>query len=88
MDKWGKQFHDFVYDKTGWQMPRADGYFSGQGYSPSVPLDRPVGGRSQSELTVTFENAPPGMRVIDPKSGDPFMSVKTDVAYSPFRNPR
>ncbi|ELY4545815.1 phage tail tape measure protein [Cronobacter sakazakii] len=88
MDKWGKQFHDFVYEKTGWQMPRADGYFSGQGYSPSVPLDRPVGGRSQSELTVTFENAPPGMRVIDPKSGDPFMSVKTDVAYSPFRNPR
>ncbi|ELQ6061775.1 phage tail tape measure protein [Cronobacter sakazakii] len=88
MDKWGKQFHDFVYDKTGWQMPRADGYFSGQGYSPSIPLDRPVGGRSQSELTVTFENAPPGMRVIDPKSGDPFMSVKTDVAYSPFRNPR
>ena len=88
MDKWGKQFHNFVYDKTGWQMPRADGYFSGQGYSPSVPLDRPVGGRSQSELTVTFENAPPGMRVIDPKSGDPFMSVKTDVAYSPFRNPR
>ncbi|EOC0475173.1 phage tail tape measure protein [Cronobacter turicensis] len=88
MDKWGKQFHDFVYDKTGWQMPRADGYFSGQGYSQSVPLARPVGGRSQSELTVTFENAPPGMRVIDPKSGDPFMSVKTDVAYSPFRNPR
>ncbi|MFW0827800.1 phage tail tape measure protein [Cronobacter dublinensis] len=57
-------------------------------YSPNVGLSRPVGGRSQSELTVTFENAPPGMRVIDPKSGDPFMSVKTDVAYSPFRNPR
>ncbi len=56
-------------------------------YSPNVGLSRPVGGRSQSELTVTFENAPPGMRVIDPKSGDPFMSVKTDVAYSPFRNP-
>ncbi|ELY4122404.1 phage tail tape measure protein [Cronobacter sakazakii] len=56
-------------------------------YSPNVGLSRPVGGRSQSELTVTFENAPPGMRVIDPKSGDPFMSVKTDVAYSPFRTP-
>ncbi|EOL8968453.1 phage tail tape measure protein [Cronobacter dublinensis] len=57
-------------------------------YSPNVGLSRPVGSRSQSELTVTFENAPPGTRVIDPKSGDPFMSVKTDVAYSPFRNPR
>ncbi|ELY6212260.1 phage tail tape measure protein [Cronobacter dublinensis] len=57
-------------------------------YTPNVGLSRPVGGRSQSELTVTFENAPPGMRVIDLKSGDPFMSVKTDVGYSPFRNPR
>ncbi|ECC3382356.1 phage tail tape measure protein [Salmonella enterica subsp. enterica] len=43
--------------------------------------------RSQrSELKVTFDNAPPGMRVIDlPKTGDPFMKITHDVGYSPFK---
>ncbi|TGD04914.1 hypothetical protein, partial [Escherichia coli] len=37
-------------------------------------------------LKVTFDNAPPGMRVIDlPKTGDPFMKITHDVGYSPFR---
>lgn len=41
----------------------------------------------RSELKVTFDNAPPGMRVLDiPKSGNPLMDVTHDVGYSPFRN--
>jgi hypothetical protein len=43
----------------------------------------------RSELKVTFDNAPPGMRVLDiPKSGNPLMDVTHDVGYSPFRTPR
>lgn len=57
-------------------------------YSPNVGLTRAVSGRSQSEVKVSFENAPPGMRVTDPKSADPFMRVVTDVGYSPFRKPQ
>ncbi|EPP6560217.1 phage tail tape measure protein, partial [Shigella sonnei] len=40
-DEWGKQFHDFVYDMTGWQMPRGDGYLSpDKRYTPNVSLER------------------------------------------------
>lgn len=53
-------------------------------------LDRAVAPAAQrSELKVTFDNAPPGMRVLDiPKSGNPLMDVTHDVGYSPFRTPR
>ncbi|MBX9476470.1 phage tail tape measure protein [Yersinia enterocolitica] len=93
-DQWGKQFHDFVFEQTGWQMPRNDGYISipeGR-YQPRVPLDRtqllnlPSFSPQRSELKVKFENAPPGVRVIDvPQSGNPFMKITHDVGYSPFK---
>ncbi|MGU9932411.1 phage tail tape measure protein [Enterobacter asburiae] len=53
-------------------------------------LDRAAAPAAQrSELKVTFDNAPPGMRVLDiPKSGSPLMDVTHDVGYSPFRTPR
>ncbi|HFO0272916.1 TPA: phage tail tape measure protein [Enterobacter asburiae] len=53
-------------------------------------LDRAAAPAAQrSELKVTFDNAPPGMRVLDiPKSGNPLMAVTHDVGYSPFRTPR
>ena len=53
-------------------------------------LDRAAAPAAQrSELKVTFDNAPPGMRVLDiPKSGNPLMDVTHDVGYSPFRTPR
>ncbi|EFD4213909.1 phage tail tape measure protein, partial [Escherichia coli] len=90
-DEWGKQFHDFVYDMTGWQMPRGDGYLSpDKRYTPNVSLERnqllslSSSPATRSELKVTFDNAPPGMRVIDlPKTGDPFMKITHDVGYSP-----
>lgn len=60
--------------------------FLGQG----PVLDRAAAPAAQrSELKVTFDNAPPGMRVLDiPKSGNPLMDVTHDVGYSPFRTPR
>ncbi|EPL0491306.1 phage tail tape measure protein [Citrobacter koseri] len=99
MEEWGKDFHDFVYEKTGWQMPRGDGYFSGNGYQPAVSLNRPATSsgltsplapvQQRSELKVTFENAPQGMRVTDiPASGNPLMGISHDVGYSPFKTPR
>ncbi|CSQ00651.1 putative tail protein [Shigella sonnei] len=92
-DEWGKQFHDFVYDMTGWQMPRGDGYLSpDKRYTPNVSLERnqllslASSPATRSELKVTFDNAPPGMRVIDlPKTGDPFMKITHDVGYSPAK---
>ncbi|ELP25060.1 Phage tail length tape-measure protein [Pantoea agglomerans 299R] len=52
----------------------------------SSPMPYPL---QRQELTVKFENAPPGTRVSDiPKTGNPLMTVKTDVGYSPFRNPQ
>ena len=50
-------------------------------------LDRAaVPAAQRSELKVTFDNAPQGMRVQDiPKSGNPLMDVTHDVGYSPFR---
>jgi TP901 family phage tail tape measure protein len=64
-------------------------------YLPKVPINRtsagglnsPVTPQTQrSELKVTFDNAPPGMRVVDvPKAGNPLMTINHDVGYSPFR---
>lgn len=49
--------------------------------SPALP--RP----QRSELKVTFDNAPQGMRVVDvPDKGNPLMTINHDVGYSPFRN--
>lgn len=136
MDEWGKDLHDFVYEKTGWQMPRGDSYVSptpltepvlpkiflaNQGnqspmlqgnyldsvtspiikpVEPLVPsvfpptkqpvLDRAVAPTAQrSELKVTFENAPQGMRIKEiPKNADPLMKITHDVGYSPFSTTR
>ncbi|HAS1123631.1 TPA: phage tail tape measure protein [Enterobacter cloacae] len=120
MDEWGKDLHDFVFEKTGWQMPRGDSYISveplkapvaprvlraeqgnpasiqpGGIYPPVLPqpgkyLERASSPVTQrGELKVTFDNAPPGMRVQEiPKSGDPLMNITHDVGYSPFRTPR
>ncbi|MBL5911225.1 phage tail tape measure protein [Enterobacter asburiae] len=92
MDEWGKSFHDFVYDKTGIQLPRGDGYTSGNGYAPSIPLSmgsslnkESAARRQQSELKVTFENAPPGMNVSGLQTrGSALMDIKTDVGYNPL----
>ncbi|EDF2220532.1 hypothetical protein CE967_23050 [Salmonella enterica subsp. enterica serovar Enteritidis] len=64
-------------------------------YQPYVPLTRRSGvleraappSTQRSELKVTFENAPQGMRVLDiPKTGNPLMNITHDVGYSPFSN--
>ncbi|EFT2541381.1 phage tail tape measure protein [Salmonella enterica] len=64
-------------------------------YQPYVPLTRHSGvleravppSTQRSELKVTFENAPQGMRVLDiPKTGNPLMNITHDVGYSPFSN--
>ncbi|KMJ67817.1 hypothetical protein ABT90_07020 [Salmonella enterica subsp. enterica serovar Typhimurium] len=66
-------------------------------YQPYVPLTRRSGvleraappSTQRSELKVTFENAPQGMRVLDiPKTGNPLMNITHDVGYSPFRTSR
>ncbi|EBR0616766.1 phage tail tape measure protein, partial [Salmonella enterica] len=66
-------------------------------YQPYVPLTRHSGvleravppSTQRSELKVTFENAPQGMRVTDiPKSGNPLMNISHDVGYSPLRTSR
>ncbi|MFV5927173.1 phage tail tape measure protein [Klebsiella aerogenes] len=64
-------------------------------YLPSVPLNRPTLTRAttplqqKSEIKVTFDNAPQGMRVTDiPARGDPLMKVSHDVGYSPFKTSR
>lgn len=53
-------------------------------------LDRAVAPAAQrSELKVTFENAPQGMRVQESQNkGDPQLNITHDVGYSPFRTPR
>lgn len=64
-------------------------------YQPYVPLTRRSGvldravppSTQRSELKVTFEKAPQGMRVLDiPKTGNPLMNITHDVGYSPFSN--
>lgn len=65
-------------------------------FKPSVPLNKPsvldravAPGTQRSELKVSFENAPQGMRVADiPSSGNPLMNISHDVGYSPFKLPR
>jgi TP901 family phage tail tape measure protein len=56
--------------------------------TPTAGLVSPALPRPQrSELKVTFDNAPQGMRVVDiPDKGDPLMTINHDVGYSPFRN--
>ncbi|TNV14900.1 phage tail tape measure protein [Buttiauxella sp. B2] len=65
-------------------------------YLPAVPVNRSAATGlttaapsqlQRSELKVTFDNAPQGMRVIDvPKTGSASMTINHDVGYSPFRN--
>ncbi|MGX4894855.1 phage tail tape measure protein [Enterobacter roggenkampii] len=64
-------------------------------YQPAIPLSRPGPAlerisslvAQKSELKVTFDNAPQGMRVLDvPRTGNPLMNISHDVGYSPFRN--
>ncbi|MBW4237743.1 phage tail tape measure protein [Enterobacter roggenkampii] len=64
-------------------------------YQPAIPLYRPGPAlerisspvAQKSELKVTFDNAPQGMRVLDvPRTGNPLMNISHDVGYSPFRN--
>lgn len=65
-------------------------------YNPSIPLNKGPGildratspATQRSELKVTFDNAPPGMKVLNtPQAGNPLMKITHDVGYSPFRNP-
>ncbi|HDV8501103.1 TPA: phage tail tape measure protein [Enterobacter bugandensis] len=72
------------------QTTREDFSLSPPLLSQGPVLDRAAAPAAQrSELKVTFDNAPPGMRVLDiPKSGNPLMDVTHDVGYSPFRTPR
>jgi TP901 family phage tail tape measure protein len=84
---------DFLVNRMR-EKEKARGY---EGFWPRlkeflIPESRPVLDlesmrRSQrSELKVTFDNAPQGMKVVDiPKAGDPFMKITHDVGYSPFR---
>ncbi|WP_320759857.1 phage tail tape measure protein [Enterobacter roggenkampii] len=64
-------------------------------YQPAIPLSRPGPAlerisspvAQKSELKVTFDNAPQGMRVLDvPRTGNSLMNISHDVGYSPFRN--
>ncbi|MBJ9599718.1 phage tail tape measure protein [Citrobacter werkmanii] len=65
-------------------------------YQPAVPLNQPkvldraaAPAAQRSELKVTFDNAPQGMRVTDiPSSSNPLMNISHDVGYSPFKIPR
>ena len=65
-------------------------------YQPAVPLNQPklldraaAPATQRSELKVTFDNAPQGMRVTDiPSSSNPLMNISHDVGYSPFKIPR
>lgn len=67
-----------------------------ENYRPAVPLNQPrvldraaAPAAQRSELKVTFDNAPQGMRVTDiPARGDPMMKVSHDVGYSPFKTSR
>ncbi|MDT8883104.1 phage tail tape measure protein [Klebsiella aerogenes] len=67
-----------------------------ENYRPAVPLNQPrvldraaAPASQRSELKVTFDNAPQGMRVTDiPARGDPLMKVSHDVGYSPFKTSR
>ena len=52
----------------------------GPGYQSAVPLSRP----EQGELKVTFDNAPPGMRVAPAGNSLPWLNY--DVGYNRFSN--
>ncbi|HHI0482519.1 TPA: phage tail tape measure protein, partial [Klebsiella pneumoniae] len=81
---------DAVTEKDGttsfWQSLRnrwsAGGWYNNQqggpGYQSAVPLSRP----QQGELKVTFDNAPPGMRVAPAGNALPWLNY--DVGYNRF----
>lgn len=83
---------DAVTEKDGttsfWQSLKnrwnAGGWYNNQqggpGYQSVVPLSRP----QQGELKVTFDNAPPGMRVAPAGNSLPWLNY--DVGYNRFSN--
>ena len=89
------------WNSGGWynnkqQRDLLTGQDTRENYQPSVPLNQPkvldravAPATQRSELKVTFDNAPQGMRVTDiPASGNPLMGISHDVGYSPFKTPR
>lgn len=51
----------------------------------NVTLDRITAQKQQSEVKITFENAPPGMSVSSLQTrGSTLMDIKTDVGYNPL----
>lgn len=51
----------------------------------NVALDRITAQKQQSEVKITFENAPPGMSVSSLQTrGSTLMDIKTDVGYNPL----
>lgn len=89
-------YHGFI-PRLKELLGQSDPYIPQGRYSPSVPLSHPAStldkasptAAQRSELKVTFDNAPQGMRVTDvPSAGNPLMVIRHDVGYSPFRTPR
>lgn len=64
------------WNSGGWYNNQHEGV----GYQSSVPLTRP----EQGELKVTFDNAPPGMRVAPAGNSLPWLNY--DVGYNRFSN--
>ena len=64
------------WNAGGWYNNQQEG----PGYQSAVPLSRP----EQGELKVTFDNAPPGMRVAPAGNALPWLNY--DVGYNRFSN--
>ncbi len=64
------------WNAGGWYNNQQEG----PGYQSAVPLSRP----EQGELKVTFDNAPPGMRVAPAGNSLPWLNY--DVGYNRFSN--
>lgn len=64
------------WNAGGWYNNQQEG----PGYHSAVPLSRP----EQGELKVTFDNAPPGMRVAPAGNSLPWLNY--DVGYNRFSN--
>lgn len=86
------------WNSGGWynnkqQREQLTGQDTRDNYQPAVPLNQPrvldraaAPAAQRSELKVTFDNAPQGMRVTDiPSSSNPLMDISHDVGYSPFK---
>ncbi|WP_343530272.1 phage tail tape measure protein [Yokenella regensburgei] len=86
------------WNSGGWynnkqQREQLTGQDTRDNYQPAVPLNQPkvldraaAPAAQRSELKVTFDNAPQGMRVTDiPASSNPLMDISHDVGYSPFK---